>query len=321
MKTIEHDFQSEDQWLALRSQNIGSSEIEGLLGIEKYNTRFQLYHQKRGTLPAEDLSNDDRVFWGNHLEPAIAFGLAKLHELTIRKVRRYYTVEECPGLGARLDYVVVEEDGSEVPFEIKNVDGMIYRNDWFTDRDPIHPPLHIAVQLQHQMIATNAPHGYLGALIGGNDPILLKIPRHEKICAAILKAVPLFWEDVRAEREPEPVPSKDLEALQKAWAGKAVKDTALDVDTLPADQDDFAKIFRSAMANYAYGADLEKQGKMLKDEAKMAVLRAAPTYEKVFMKEGSINIAHVPEKMSAPRPAKLQAARRNSLFYPKKGAE
>ena len=71
-------------------------------------------------------------------------------------MRRYYTVEECPGLGASLDYVVVEEDGSEVPFEIKNVDGMIYRNDWFTDRDPIHPPLHIAVQLQHQMIAANA---------------------------------------------------------------------------------------------------------------------------------------------------------------------
>lgn len=319
MKTIEHEFKDEAQWHELRSTNIGSSEIEGLLGIEKYNTRFQLYHQKRGTLAPEDLSDDDRVFWGNHLEPAIAFGLAKLHELTIRKVRRYYTVEECPGLGASLDYVVVEDDGTEVPFEIKNVDRMIYNNDWYTDRDPIQPPLHIAVQLQHQMIATNAPHGYIGALIGGNDPILIKVPRHTKICAAITKAVSLFWADVKADKEPEPVPQKDLEALQKAWAGKAVKDAALDVETLPADQDDFAKIFRSAMANYAYGADLEKQGKMLKDEAKMSVLRAAPTYEKVFMREGSINIAFVPETMSAPRPAKLQAARRNSLFYPKKG--
>lgn len=307
MKPIIHKFEDESQWHALRDQHIGSSEIEALLGVEKYSTMFQLYHQKRGTIAREDLSDDLRIFWGQHLEPAIAFGLAKLHNLRIEKVRLYYTAADVPGLGASLDYKIVEEvDGvlTDIPFEIKNVDSRVAFEDW--ERLPggeYRPPLHIQLQVQHQMIALGAPYAYIGALIGGNDPQFIKVEPHEKLQAMIKARVAEFWDAVASGDEPQWDAAKDLKAAQEAWKEGVIDEETIDAATM---SDEFQSQVKGAMRKYAVGAQMTKDGDLLKNEAKLLLMELAGTAGEIISEWGKLN-AKTNEKTK----------RRNALVYPK----
>src|ERR1700761_6912731 len=69
---------SPEHWHELRAQHVGCSEIAALFGEHQHLTPFELWHIKNGTLPAPYLGDNDRVFWGTTLEPAIAAGAAKL---------------------------------------------------------------------------------------------------------------------------------------------------------------------------------------------------------------------------------------------------
>ena len=85
-------------WLELRSQHVGGSEVSALFGEHAQLTEFELWHKKMGNLPEPDFSDNERMFWGTILEPAIATGVAKKTGWTVRKVRRYLSNPEC-GLG------------------------------------------------------------------------------------------------------------------------------------------------------------------------------------------------------------------------------
>lgn len=302
-----HTFETEQQWHDLRDKHIGSSDIEALMGVEKYSTPFQLYHQKRGTISPEDMSDDLRVFWGSHLEPAIAFGLARLHGLHIEKVRLYYTASDVPGLGASLDYKIIEEiDGEKVdiPFEIKNVDSRVAWEDW--ERLPggeYRPPLHIQLQVQHQMIATGAPYAYIGALIGGNDPQFIKVEPHAKLQEMIKKRVSEFWDAVEVGEEPRWDAEKDLKAAQEAWREGVIDEEVIDAETM---SEDFQNQVKGALKKYAIGAQMTKDGEMLKNEGKMLLMELAGTAGEIVSRWGKINAK-----------TNQKTKRRNALVYPK----
>jgi predicted phage-related endonuclease len=59
------------EWLDLRRRHIGSSEVAALFGLDERRTLFELWHQKAGHIPEPDVEDDERVFWGTVLEPAI----------------------------------------------------------------------------------------------------------------------------------------------------------------------------------------------------------------------------------------------------------
>jgi len=316
---IKYTFDTEEQWHELRSRNIGSSECEALVGVQKYSTYFTLWHQKKGNIDAVDFDENDRVFWGAHMEPAIAAGLAKQHELEIEKVREYYEIDDQPGIGASLDYKV-KSGNVWVPFEIKNVDRLVWIQEWNTDADPIEPPLHIQVQVQHQMLVTGSDHAFIGALVGGNEAHLIRVERHDKIIAAIRKAATRFWASQEADAEPD-VPLDDhaaenLDTIQKVWV-QGVGEAVLDASTL---EDSEAVLIKAAIEKYATGANMVKGGEALKDEAKISLMKLAGSYGKIISEWGSFNCNVKPEREEPEKvvPAKTVKARRNALVYPKK---
>ncbi|MDD9866682.1 MAG: YqaJ viral recombinase family protein, partial [Verrucomicrobiales bacterium] len=156
MTTQVHTVPDDATWHELRSRHIGASESEALLGVCKYATPFTLYHRKRGTLPEVDL-DDERVFWGTHMEATIAMGLAKQHGLRVRKARHYLTNDNAPGAGASLDYTVDSGNDGFVPFEIKNVDSFVFLEEWDRRNGILVPPVHIDIQVQQQMLVSGAP--------------------------------------------------------------------------------------------------------------------------------------------------------------------
>jgi putative phage-type endonuclease len=182
----------------IRLQHIGGSEVAALFGLSPYLTRFELWHQKKGTILAGDFNND-RIKWGNRLEAPIAKGIAEDNDLTIKKVHRYIKHPSVKGMGASLDYEIVNHPDGRGCLEVKNVDGIVFSNQW--DDDTI--PMHIQLQLQHQMACSGYQWGMIAALVGGNRPQVYTQKRHEGTIAKLEQAVSQFWQSIADNQEPE----------------------------------------------------------------------------------------------------------------------
>ena len=223
-------------WLALRQGYIGGSEIASLfyiwqindilaylhmferppvdavcLGcVSRHTTGFRLYHQKIGTLPADDLF-DERIAAGVFGESGIAdwaqsTEYAPHWGMRLEKARSYTPHPTVRGMGASRDYQEVAPGFP--PVEVKNVDGLIFRDLWKVEGGEIvAPPMDITLQLQVQIACGSArggksPYGWVIACVGGNKLLRGRIDRHEPTIAKIEQAVTAFWAAIDAGTPP-----------------------------------------------------------------------------------------------------------------------
>jgi putative phage-type endonuclease len=204
------------EWLDLRRRHIGSSEVASLFGLDERRTLFELWHQKAGNLPEPEME-DERVFWGTVLGPAIGQGIAEREGWTIRKVRRYIEHPHVAGMGASLDYEIFGNPRGAGTLEIKNVDRLVAR-DW---PDGL-PPFRFELQVQHQLACLpNRAWATLGVLIGGNSLKIFEYERHPGAIARIERAVEAFWKSIAENRPPEPDFDRDLPTLEALYGSAA----------------------------------------------------------------------------------------------------
>lgn len=197
-----------------RRRPIDSSEVAALFGLDERRSRFELWHQKAGNIPEPELSDDQRVFWGTVLEPAIAQGVAGLKGWKIRKVRRYIEHPSVPDMGASLDFEILGHPRGAAPLEIRNVDSLAARN-W---PDGL-PPLCFELQAQHLLACLpNRSWAALGVLIGGNSPRVFEYDRHPGIIAKIEGTVAEFWRSIEENRPPQPALERDLPVVEALYS-------------------------------------------------------------------------------------------------------
>jgi predicted phage-related endonuclease len=218
----------EATWHSIRDLHIGGSDITSLfyqwrhadgseavyhmyeippegsvaLGcLSPHTTGYRLWQEKAGIIAPDTFEMNERVQAGNHLEPALATWAAEKFGWKLRKVRRYCTHPTVAGWGASLDYEAVEP--GMPPIEFKNVDFLIYRDKWVEeDGEIVMPPLNYVLQLQHQIGAVEADHGWIVACVGGNKLVRGRIAAHGPTQARIAEAVAQFWIGVRTKTEP-----------------------------------------------------------------------------------------------------------------------
>jgi putative phage-type endonuclease len=240
-------------WHELRSQHIGASEVAALFDMSPFTTLWQLWMEKSGKLPPEDLSGNKSVQAGTFLESGIANWAAHRWDMKIEKVVDYYTADDCPGMGASLDF---QTDGGH-PVEIKwsaHGDGWEYEGDTITCA-----PDNYVLQVLHQMACTDAEYGWLIALIR-NEPRRMKVPRSEEIISKIKSHVGAFWDSVRAGEEPPVDFDKDGEAVVRLLDFVPISDVMLGTE--------HAHLFQKYLDN----AKVEKEAKANKDAAKTELL-------------------------------------------------
>ena len=185
-----------EHWLKLRTKDITSTEVSMLFNCCPYGTDFELWHRKKSGKVVE-LEQTSRMKWGTRLQNTIAAGVAEDHGWNIRRMDEYIRI---PGLriGSSLDFGI-DEDGL---LEIKNVDGLIFRNEWTEEDKKIEAPPHIELQLQHQLLVTGRQYGYIAALVGGNRLILIKREADPNIHKGIKAKVLEFWDSIDSNIEP-----------------------------------------------------------------------------------------------------------------------
>jgi predicted phage-related endonuclease len=209
-------IENEEHWHALRAPNIGGSEVGALFGCG-YQTHFELWHEKKGTLPHPDYTDNERMVLGRCLEAGIANAAGELYGYSLRRAEAYYTDDECPGLGATPDFFLVRE-GGEYPAEVKNASWGSFKDNWIIHDDGFtEPPLRFQLQVQTQLACTGAVAGLLIALISGDRIVRCEIPRHEEAIAEIRRRVAAFWRSIESNVEPAAELPGDMDAAKKVW--------------------------------------------------------------------------------------------------------
>jgi putative phage-type endonuclease len=188
---------------------IGGSDAPVIVGASPWKTPFELYLEKTGQKPADDLSGNERVYWGTVLEEIVAREYARQTDNKIRKVNRLIRDKQHSFLAAHIDRNVLQKP---VILECKTA-GIRQAAKWGepgTDEIPDH----YMPQVQHMLMVTGAEACDVAVLIGGNEFRLYAVPRDEEYITYLRKLELDFWQHVTSERPPE---VNTYEDARMAW--------------------------------------------------------------------------------------------------------
>jgi putative phage-type endonuclease len=267
-------FTTQEKWLRDRAVDVTSTEIAALFGISPYLTKYELWHRKNNKDLGQFEANE-RMRWGTRLQDSIAQGVAEDNGFKIRKMSEYIRLVDF-NAGSSFDFIVTDPDPMKL-LEIKNVDGLAFKEGWLVDGDNVEAPPHIELQVQYQMWVSGQTKAVIAALVGGNRVVLIDREADKEVQAKIEKVLSEFWESISLGKEPEPDFKRDAEFVASLYK-KAVKDTEI-----------FADDEVSAMAReYKRWGDVEKKAKETKAEYKAKILIKVGTASKVLGEEFSI---------------------------------
>lgn len=187
------DSEDHDKWLSTRNSGIGGSDAGIIMGLNPYKSLYELWLEKTGAKEPDDLSNNERVYWGTQLEDLVAKEFAKRTSYEVRRIGTVQSVEH-PFMIANIDRWIV---GRDFGLECKTA-GAYADKDWQDDEVPVS----YYCQCLHYMAVTGAPCWYIAALIGGNKFVYKKIERNEDDIKALIAEEKKFWEMVKTNTPP-----------------------------------------------------------------------------------------------------------------------
>lgn len=208
----------EDEWHALRKTGLGGSDIAALLGMDRYTSPRELYHDKRGELPEMPVSEglERAAKWGHLHEPLIAAEFSRQHGVRTRRIGLVRHVDD-PWRLANLDRQVHGCPDGPCLLEIKNRSAW-KASDWGPSGDPEGVPDTEALQTHWYLGVTGYRHAHVGVLINGNDDRYYRVERDEDLIGDVVAMATAFWKRVQ-DGDPPPVDGSDAstELLAYMW--------------------------------------------------------------------------------------------------------
>ena len=256
-------YTDKDTWLKNRAMDITSTEVSALFGISPYVTEYELWHRKKAGDIVE-IEDNERMAWGRRLQDAIAAGIAEDRGVPYRRVDEYMRLPDLR-IGSSFDFLLEE---SKI-LEIKNVDWLQYKEKWTDDEGP----LHIEIQIQHQMLVMGADVAIIGVLVGGNEKHEIERHANPKIHEGIKKKVASFWKSIDENKPPEPNLKTDYSFINTLY-GYAEPNKVVDA----AGNEQLLRLAKT----YKAAAALEKSAKEDKDVCKAQILQMIGDAEKVI---------------------------------------
>lgn len=182
-------------WLKVRRQGLGGSDVAEITGASSFTTPFEIWQDKTSdTDPVEEVKD---IFWfGQEVEPLLAARFTEDTGIATRNVGTY-AEKKTPWAIANPDRLTA--DGGIL--EIKTTG--IYTDkarDWQAGEIPDNA----YVQLQWYLSVTGRSHGWFIALVDRTPHIVGPVDRDENLIAEIRSTAALFWAHVLSN-EPPPV--------------------------------------------------------------------------------------------------------------------
>ena len=321
-----------EEWLALRHTHISSTESAALFGLSPYTTSFELAVMKKSPDVPEEYKQNERMTWGLRLQRAIAQGIAEDYGVKVRAVSGYASLPESK-LGASFDYEIVGLKEVEPPgdtkywecdqilrdmyksggpgvLEIKNVDSLVFKNEWHENDEAIgiEAPAHIEMQVQHQLLCCERNWAAIGVLVGGNRQILLTRERDREVGKSIQVKAGKFWKGIAGGHMPPIKMPEDADIIRQLY-GFAEPGKVLDFQ-----KEDNEEIHKAAKA-HAEATALKAAAEKHHKSTGAMLLMAMGDAEKAIFTDMSVSAGVVgPTRVEAYD----RAGYRNLRVYPKR---
>lgn len=240
-------IESDEHWHSLRAKHIGSSDVAALFDESPYFSKFALWHDRAGKA-AMPRREDERMDAGKFLEDGIANMVTHQMRWNLEKRRVYLTHDEVPGMGATLDRFIVDNEDGPGALEIKNVDWLVWKQQW----SETVAPFHIEVQLQHQLEITKYDWGAIACLVGGNDLRIYLRRRIPQVTDEIAARIAGFWDSIKRDEPPAPFGNADEIKTLAMLYPTIVKDKVLEI---PPEE---MEVFRTMCAQFAWAQQQRK---------------------------------------------------------------
>lgn len=201
----ERIYRSREEWLRARTGYLTASDAAALWGDHPRKTKFHIWQEKARRLDPvtyDEASASERSRWGRRIRAAVLEGFAEESGIGVKPTPEHLLVcLDEHRMAASLD--ATTEDGA--PVATKNVDGLVFKDNWAKEgRTVVDCPLAYEVQVAVQCLVTGSDHGWLVALVGGNDICWKRVEPPRKTLDSFLTLARNFWEKVDAGREPDP---------------------------------------------------------------------------------------------------------------------
>jgi len=255
--TVE-EMKDRQAWLQLRNSGLGGSDASVIMGLNPWKSRLALWAEKTGEVEPDDLSGNQRVYWGMKNEQNIAEWFM---ETTGKKVIRRGMMQSCdhPWMLASVDREVV---GEKAGLEIKTA-GVDQAKYWRDDNIPDGYYL----QCQWYMAVTGYDRWYIAVLIGGNDARWNVVERNEDQIKALVEEGQKFWDLIEKRIPPEPDGTDSAgETLGDIYPGGMAGSIALDG-------------MAGVLENMKRFEAAEKEAKAAKEECKQRIMAAMGNHE------------------------------------------
>lgn len=214
------DMQRAD-WLEIRKQGIGSSDASAAVGLNPYKSRLELWLEKTGRKPADDLAANDAVYWGTVLEPIVALEYSSKTQHKIRRVNAVLQHPSEPFMLANLDREIVNHLQGPGILECKTA-GHFAAKHW---EDGV--PEWYQLQVLHQLAVTGRKWADVAVLIGGQAFRVYRIERDEEMIDNLIRLEREFWQLVESDTQP---PADGSESSARALACLYPQDNGATLD-------------------------------------------------------------------------------------------
>jgi putative phage-type endonuclease len=178
------------QWMESRKEGVGASESAGVLGVSPWSSPLSVYVDKTIDAPSKVTEAQiERWRWGHILERVILDELSSRTGLTFRRapqnrITRHKKWPNVP-MFATPDAYILEEARRLCQIKTTNQFG---EDEW---KDGV--PLHVNVQVQHEMSACEREAEIVVVLVGGQKLVWYEIERHETFISQLEPEVTRFW--------------------------------------------------------------------------------------------------------------------------------
>jgi len=205
MKKVKYGSNAE--WLALRKNGIGGSDIGAICGVSKWETPLDVYNDK--TNPDFVIPENEAMWYGKKEEPIVAERFSILTGKDVRNDNHIIIDEEYPYFFANIDRKIVGEDAI---LECKTTD-TLSANLWADGKIPDNYYL----QMMWYLGVTKYTKGYFVCKVGNRETIIREVERDENLIAQIREEAKIFWNENILKRVPPSATVGDEWNLHQMW--------------------------------------------------------------------------------------------------------
>lgn len=198
-----------NEQLALRKSFVCGSDAGIIVGVNKYSNRVDLYLNKLGLTPDEDISGNQYVMAGNMLEGAIAKWFEHATGWETIEEPEMIIHPDYPWMAGNIDRRIVGQ-----PKAILEIKTSSQPKDWGEEMTAEIPEQYL-MQVAHYCAVTNSDVCYIAVLFHGIDFRIYKYERNLRLEKNLIEAERNFWEEnILKQVPPAPLTAKEVVSLR-----------------------------------------------------------------------------------------------------------